>query len=210
MEYPEYEWFDPQRDMIVVAGASLRTDPGYERKIANVFIHPKHKVDNTYADVAVLKLNEPLEEGDTVRVLAKFCEVPPPTGAFIRVTGWGAIKSGKTEEEYELSDFSQELRKVDLPIITDDDCRQRMSHVSQEFLKKWKLKSYTELTTATNICAFEKGHDACYTDSGGPGIYGGEVCAVVSWGLGCADGENPSVFTSIPAILPFIREMMKK
>jgi trypsin len=43
-------------------------------------------------------------------------------------------------------------------------------------------------------------------DSGGPVMYDGALVGLVSWGLGCAWVDYPSVFTEVSAYRDWIRE----
>ncbi|KOB72477.1 Uncharacterized protein OBRU01_08748 [Operophtera brumata] len=64
---------------------------------------------------------------------------------------------------------------------------------------------------ASMFCAgsfLESSPDACQGDSGGPIVYGGELIGVVSWGLGCARGNFPGVYTRLaqPAIWDWVND----
>merc|ERR1719305_246406 len=75
----------------------------------------------------------------------------------------------------EAADFSSSvIMKVDVPVVSDDDCR----------------GAYGQSDIADSmICAGldEGGKDSCQGDSGGPFMCGNQLSGVVSWGYGCAE-----------------------
>lgn len=66
--------------------------------------------------------------------------------------------------------------------------------------------------------------DACQGDSGGPLVFNllnkvapekgnsqdDRLAGVVSWGIGCGKYRAPSVYTKVPAFLPWIQAQMAK
>ena len=62
--------------------------------------------------------------------------------------------------------------------------------------------------TETMFCAglTEGGKDSCQGDSGGPILDASTkiLLGAVSWGIGCAQPNNPGVYANFGALLPFI------
>merc|ERR1712064_52062 len=95
-------------------------------------------------------------------------------GTMCTVSGWGTTSEGGS--------LASVLMKVDVPVVSDDDCRD----------------SYGQNDIADSmICAGldEGGKDSCQGDSGGPFMCGNELSGVVSWGYGCAEAGYPGVYT---------------
>ncbi|KAG5449582.1 Plasminogen [Clonorchis sinensis] len=93
---------------------------------------------------------------------------------------------------------SRVLREVDLPVISNKECR----------------KYYPDLNEDVHICAGSKGKDTCAGDSGG-GLYcqlprSGRwfVVGVTSFGLARGCGTNPGVYTSVIGHLDWITQVM--
>ncbi|XP_054709106.1 trypsin-1-like [Uloborus diversus] len=107
------------------------------------------------------------------------------------VTGWGTTSQGGS--------LSETLRAVDVPIMTDDECR----------------KAYEDMIEDSMICAGyeEGGKDSCQGDSGGPFVQRSEsgvstLIGIVSWGKGCAQPNNPGVYTETAHFMDWIVRTM--
>ena len=105
--------------------------------------------------------------------------------------GWGA-----TTENADAG--SDDLRDVEVPIVSDKDCRAA-------------YRGSGGIDPSTQICAGVKGRDSCQGDSGGPLIVRDGAGAplqvgVVSFGRGCGRARFPGVYTEVPAVLDFVRD----
>ena len=54
------------------------------------------------------------------------------------------------------------------------------------------------------LCVGEEGKASCQGDSGGPLVCDGELCGVVSSGVGCAQAEYPGLYTRISNYIEWI------
>lgn len=204
--------FVAMRDMVVVAGANLRTDHGVERKIAEILIHPDRKSSYLHGDVAIIMLNKPFVQGKTITVLDNLCKVPPPVNQSMEVYGWGAKINARPMAMINNEGFSNELRRVMLPIISETDCINKLKFIPNEFLATVNITTKPELINEMNICAYKEHHAFCQSDSGGAAIYKGALCAVISWNYGCNYFDFPTVFTSVSAapIFNFINDTISQ
>merc|ERR1711992_508838 len=108
-------------------------------------------------------------------------------GTTCTVSGWGT-----TSEDGSLAKV---LMKVDVPVVSDDDCRD----------------SYGQNDIADSmICAGldAGGKDSCQGDSGGPFMCGFGLDGVVSWGYGCAQPGYPGVYTQTSYFISWLNSHM--
>merc|ERR1712151_67516 len=109
-------------------------------------------------------------------------------GTTCTVSGWGTTSEGGS--------LAKVLMKVDVPVVSDDDCR----------------GSYGQSEIADSmICAGldAGGKDSCQGDSGGPFMCGNQLSGVVSWGYGCAEAGYPGVYTQPSYFISWLNSHMK-
>jgi secreted trypsin-like serine protease len=137
--------------------------------------HPSYNDFSLKNDITVLFLEKPFSQTTNVRTIAIGTN-KPATGAKLTVAGWGEMNGGS---------YPSTLRYVSVPVISISKCKSYNGYGGVEDVKQ--------------ICAFVKGKDSCYGDSGGPLFTGSGASAkqygVVSWGEGCA--VKPGVYTRV-------------
>ena len=172
-------------DVDVLAGTTNVRSGGERLDVQAIFVHPDYDTSRDWtidADVALLHLAAPATQGGTIETITAAEDsqhgVPPTLS---RVTGWGATLEG--------GGLVSRLRTVNLPIISRQDCNNRVV--------------YNGEVTDNMICAgrWEGGQDACQGDSGGPltvPVPGGRrLAGVVSSGRGCARRLKYGVYTRV-------------
>jgi len=110
-----------------------------------------------------------------------------PSGHICTVSGWGTTSEGGS--------LARQLMKVDVPVVSDDDCRD----------------AYGQNDIADSmICAGldQGGKDSCQGDSGGPFMCGFGLDGIVSWGYGCAQPGFPGVYTQTSYFVSWINSHM--
>merc|ERR1719427_1074352 len=159
------------------------------RHLAEVFIHPEY--DNTYLrhDLALGRLDSPLNINRHVQSICLPCDADmyPSDGSTCIATGWGDLS--------EDGPSSEELREVEVPI-----------------LKKCG-RSYNNITY--QICGgyTEGGKDACQGDSGGP-LYCKDssdnwyLGGVISHGRGCARASEAGVYVRLAYYMDWVEEVL--
>lgn len=186
-----------------------------DRKVAEVTTHPKYNARNYDNDIAVIKLDEPVEFNE---VLHPVC-MPTPGRSFKGetgiVTGWGALKVGGptsdtlqvgTSQLLSVAHFSNlfgHLQEVMVPILSQDECRK---------------SRYGNKITDNMLCGGydEGGKDSCQGDSGGPlhivpnGTREHQIAGVVSWGEGCAKAGYPGVYARVNRYGTWIKNLTKQ
>ncbi|XP_017095928.2 seminase-like [Drosophila bipectinata] len=181
MPKPEY-W-------TVTGGVSRRgLDKGEVRQVKS-FLRPNNfDQTNMHMDVALMRLAKPMKGLNIAKI--PLCTGPLEAGTIVTVSGWGLKQPENVKPE-------KLLRRVEVPIIDKKSC-------SDAHLPTVKL-------TSTVLCAGVLGRrDACTFDSGGPLVYQGHVCGIVSFGIGCASRRYPGVYTDVNHVKPFIKESMQK
>ncbi|XP_037950269.1 trypsin alpha-3-like [Teleopsis dalmanni] len=174
-----WKYYAPQ--MIVQGNTANFNEVGLRRKVNRVIYPAAYNTQTLDFDVAMLRLDSPMNGANTVPIGLYTNGVP--VGATLKVSGWGQVS--------ENGNNSNQLQSVLVTSIAKDRC----------------LASY-ELTS-TMFCARGPGTDACEGDGGGPAVYNGQLAGIISWGFGCARPNYPGVYTSIAMVAPFINQAIR-
>jgi secreted trypsin-like serine protease len=99
------------------------------------------------------------------------------------ILGWGQTSEGSPHQQ-------TRLRYAHVPIVGDEPCAQAYRTVE------------VQLVRLEDICAGRRGVDTCQGDSGGPMVretadHRFVQVGIVSYGLGCARGGYPGVYTQV-------------
>jgi secreted trypsin-like serine protease len=179
---------------ILVGATALNTTDGQRVAVSWVIPYPNF-LDSRDDDIALIQLAQPVTLGRLVQTIAPLN--PTETGLITpgtvaAVTGWGSQW---------LWGFlgSDQLRQVDVPIVSNSACQAAYDDVGLTI-------------TGKMLCAGADGLDACYGDSGGPLAVadgsgdGYKLAGIVSFGHpdGCgADGKYGG-YTYVPAFVDWI------
>ncbi|XP_053551197.1 prostasin-like [Bombina bombina] len=170
-------------------------------QVSQIIIHPTYRSEGSSGDIALLKLQNPIEYSDYILpVCIPNPNVVFPTDLNCYVTGWGSIRSGVSLPS------PQTLQQVQIPIIDRGTC-DNMYHTNNP-----STAATTTLIQWDMICAGFKdgGKDSCQGDSGGPLVCssGGTwvLAGIVSWGFSCAVPYRPGVYTLVTAYLQWIQQ----
>ncbi|XP_051994413.1 serine protease 33 [Xyrauchen texanus] len=150
-------------------------------------------------DVALVQLRSPVTWSGRIQpVCLPHSGLQFDSGTLCYVTGWG-----HTQEGVPLTGAGA-LREVQVPLVDQSSC-QSMYHIQSS-------KSETVNILSDMICAgyMEGGKDSCQGDSGGPLVCpvgnGTWIQAgVVSFGLGCAQKNQPGVYSKVSSFAGLIR-----
>ncbi|KAM4802507.1 plasma kallikrein [Urocitellus parryii] len=166
------------------------TKETYFSRIKEIIIHQKYKISEAGHDIALIKLQEPLNYTEFQKPVC----LPSKNDANTIytncwVTGWGFDK--------EKGKIQNILQKANIPLVTNEECQKR-------------YRDY--VITNQMVCAGYKegGKDACKGDSGGPLVckQGGmwQLVGITSWGEGCGLKEQPGVYTKVAEYVDWILE----
>ncbi|XP_059056008.1 venom serine protease-like [Achroia grisella] len=155
--------------------------------VLDVLIHPQYDPSSYVNDIAIVAVKEDIKFGPLVGPVClpfKFTNYDL-TGDTLTVLGWGTLFIG--------GPTSRALRKADLTVISESQCRQKVPSVSKD-----------------QICTYTPGKDSCQLDSGGPLLYTDSSTGllfdigVVSQGRSCASKGEPAVNTRVTNYLSWI------
>lgn len=174
-------------DIKVVAGTINLALPKYENDVHKIIIHEKYNYSDSWKnDIALLKV--------TPFVLSNLISlVPLPSPDDIikpndvaTVSGWGRLSQGGPTTIH--------LQRVNILIANQEYCKLMYNKLNYNVYE-------------TQICAYyptsEKG--SCNGDSGGPLIVEGKLIGLVSWAMGCALTDYPTVYTRVVSYLDWIK-----
>ncbi|XP_020300103.1 serine protease snake-like [Pseudomyrmex gracilis] len=173
-----------------------------ERDIAERIQHPDYVFTIRYHDIALLKLDRPLEFNSRVR--------PACLEVNFQVPGKIAIASGFGKTSYDSNKGSNELMKVQLNYIPEDDCK-------EGYAEDIGTKPLPQGLISSLLCAgiMEGGKDTCQGDSGGPlqrvledpyCMY--SIVGVTSFGKFCAFKSMPAIYTRVQSYLDWIENIV--
>ncbi|XP_038159297.1 transmembrane protease serine 5 isoform X1 [Cyprinodon tularosa] len=177
--------------IVTRSSATIAQNAGYvvEKIIYNKnYNHRSHD-----SDIALIKLRRPLNFSDTIRPIC----LPPydydlPGGTQCWISGWGYTQPDGVHSP-------ATLKEAPVPIITTKRCNSSCMY-NGEITPRMLCAGYTEGKV-----------DACQGDSGGPLVCPDEnlwrLAGVVSWGTGCAEPNNPGVYTKVAEFLDWIYDM---
>ncbi|KAL7291452.1 hypothetical protein TKK_0015036 [Trichogramma kaykai] len=172
--------------------------PHQERAISMVIEHELFKRSTFENDVALMRFWQPVEEFRPN--IVPIC-LPDDDDDYVGRTAW-STGWGRLIDEY-----------GPLPFVMQEAALKVMSNRRCEAM--YKSAGYDESVPGIFICAGgEGGVDSCEGDSGGPLVVqrpsdGRWVLAgIISWGIGCAEPNQPGVYTRVSVFRDWIQQMM--
>uniref|UniRef100_A0A0A9WLD9 Plasma kallikrein n=1 Tax=Lygus hesperus TaxID=30085 RepID=A0A0A9WLD9_LYGHE len=183
------------------ASSQIEPNPTQKQKAATVVIHKDFNILNSANNIALIFVNNPFILSETVGLmcLADTVDMIKPSSCF--AAGWGKDGQGRKYE------YSPILRKVNLPVLSNDDCQKKLRTTS--------LGDRFELMPSFVCAGGVDERDTCQGDGGGPlycqmnnepnrfALYG-----IIAWGMGCGE-SNPTVFTSVPHYIGWITRALE-
>merc|ERR1719397_359752 len=157
--------------------------------VSRVVLHESYDSWTVENDICMLELEESADFSSSVigSISLPSNGEEYSAGTMCTVSGGGTTTEGGS--------LGSTLMKVDVPVVSDDDCR----------------SSYGQNDIADSmICAgFDQGgKDSCQGDSGGPFMCGSQLSGVVSWGYGCAEAGYPGVYTQTSYFVDWVMSHM--
>lgn len=174
----------------IVIGMHDRTNTTNAESIKpkRIIRHPKYDLNSTDYDYALIELSQ---HSRYEPIALNTAEIKIPVNSdpiMATVAGWGL-----TQESAE--NLPNTLQKVEVPLVPSSVCK----------------KSYPGSITNRMLCAgyAKGGKDSCQGDSGGPLVATADnkeryLIGVVSWGAGCAQPNNPGVYSKVNLITRWV------
>ncbi|XP_073511372.1 transmembrane protease serine 5 [Phyllobates terribilis] len=164
--------------------------------VEKIIYHQKYDDRSHDYDIALMKLEKPLNYSDSVRpVCLPQYEQDIPAGSECWISGWGHTHPDNTH-------MPRSLKEAMVPLISSKKCNSSCI--------------YDGDITPRMLCAgyLDGKVDACQGDSGGPLVcqtdYTWRLVGVVSWGMGCAEPNRPGVYTKIASFLDWIHRSIEE
>jgi len=168
-----------------------------DRKVQIVASHPKFDPKTFEYDLALLRFYEPVTFQPNIIPVCIPEDDANLVGKTAWVTGWGRL--------YEDGPLPAVLQEVDLPIINNTECE-----------AMYEKAGFREHIPHIFICAGyrEGGKDSCEGDSGGPMSVRRDddrfmLSGIISWGIGCAEKNQPGVYTRISEFKDWINQILQ-
>lgn len=162
-----------------------------KRTASKAIVHEKYNNPPYNNDIALIKLNHPLEFSETIQPV-KLSQIQDKfNGRIVTVSGWGATEIGFS---------SDKLLWTDLRVMDDEKCKE-VSGRNKNWIGKVKI-------TEGIICVTYdiEPRSACQRDSGGPLVLKGTaiLVGIVSAGFGC--GDDLGLYTRVSHYKEWIEE----
>ncbi|XP_020854845.1 putative threonine protease PRSS50 isoform X2 [Phascolarctos cinereus] len=191
---------------VFVGSTHLKQSSDSSTRVAvkRVVIHPNYQETRYWSwigredDVALLKLAQELKY---TKKISPVC-LPSPifdlkVGSFCWLTGWGQINISSSEGKAQSPriQIDDGLHEAEIQVLSNDECDSRYHEISE-------VPSIIRIVTPTMLCSdYSRGKGFCFGDDGSPLVC--EVdgtwfqAGIVSWTLGCAQRDTPSVYSRV-------------
>ncbi|XP_047519483.1 trypsin delta-like [Pieris napi] len=181
-------------DLSVRVGSSWKTHGGEMYDVKESYMHPQYDNKNLLNDVGLLRLYSTLRFSSRVLpILLAARDSRLPANQMAIVSGWGLMKEKGQSAKF--------LQSASIRTIVMKLCRQSGVNLGIDPASMFCAGSFTQPSPSV-----------CHGDSGGPIVSEGLLIGAVSWGIGCARGNFPGVYTRLsdPVIWDWINGHLTK
>ncbi|KAL0809673.1 hypothetical protein ABMA28_011192 [Loxostege sticticalis] len=169
-----------------------------ERRVQIIASHPHFDPATFEYDLALLRFYEPVTFQPNILPVCVPDNDDDYVGKTAYVTGWGRL--------YDDGPLPSVLQEVRVPVINNSLCE-----------AMYQDAGYNEHIPNIFICAGRRkgGADSCEGDSGGPMVVQRDrdsrfvLGGVISWGIGCAEPNQPGVYTRISEFRDWINQILQ-
>ncbi|XP_062993333.1 serine protease 27-like [Elgaria multicarinata webbii] len=176
--------------------------------VNQIIVHPYFAGDGLSADIALVRLEEPVNFSRTILPVCLPNSSDPdifPVGMACWVTGWGQISP-------DVNMVARTLQELEVLIIDVEACNEMYHNESDSYA----MPEGYRLIYKDMICAgYPEGKkDTCQGDSGGPLVceLNGTwyLAGVVSFGFECAKPSRPGIYTRVTSFMNWIQHTMEQ
>ncbi|XP_034948075.1 trypsin-1-like isoform X2 [Chelonus insularis] len=176
----------------VRAGSNYRSQGGSVHKLVNVIHHPQYNSSISDYDAGLFMVEPEFQFDNSTQpiVLPASDEEEKTDTSWGTAVGWGAYQIDDEEN------LSETLKGATLPKFDWNECEDAYYPIFP--------------VTKNEVCyGFKNGTlDTCKGDSGGPLFSKDKIfIGITSWGDECAESGSPGVYTSIPVIRNWIKNV---
>ncbi|XP_055599763.1 trypsin 3A1-like [Uranotaenia lowii] len=176
------------RGMTVRAGSSYPNKGGQVLRVKQFIRHPQFSKDTLDFDVAIVYMEGSFRDPAIKQIKLSSSWSNYNADRMGTVSGFGMIRNN--------GELATHLLGVNVPIIDWNRCE-----------RIYRSKSFSRRMFCAGYPGGKK--DACTGDSGGPFVLNRELVGIVSWGVGCADGRYPGVYTNVLEVKDWIKSHIK-
>jgi len=160
------------------------------RTIVKRTVHPKYDPKTLENDFMVVHLNEPLPS-NIIPVRIEKNENKPGTDEWVTAIGLGSV----SDKAMKIPEY---LQSIDVQVHSYEYCNRKESYRGAVKKKVMFCAGYNDNG---------QHRDACFGDSGGPMLNSkGELCGIISFGVGCGNGNFPGVYARASAVYDWIEK----
>ncbi|XP_008115752.1 serine protease 27 isoform X2 [Anolis carolinensis] len=173
--------------------------------ISEIIVHPYYAGLGLSADIALMKLKEPVQFSQTILPICLPNSSDPDSfssGMTCSATGWGAFIREKGL-------IARILQEIEIQIVDIEECNKRYQNESSQFVPENYTLIYKDMICAGDL----KGKkDTCQGDSGGPLACKLDntwfMAGITSFGPPCGVSTQPGVYTRTSSFVNWIQDTM--
>jgi len=181
-----------EAEMLVGVNAHRRENDQQEevRTIIKRTVHPKYDPKTLENDFMVVHLNKPIPS-DITPVRIEKNKNKPGKDEWVTAIGLGSV----SDKEMKIPEY---LQSIDVQVHGYEYCNRENSY-------RGAVKNNVMFCAGYHDNGQHR--DACFGDSGGPMLNSkGELCGIISFGVGCGNGNFPGVYARVSAVYDWIEK----
>ncbi|XP_044745285.1 transmembrane protease serine 9-like [Coccinella septempunctata] len=183
--------YEKTSDKVNVMAGEPNSADEQMRLVEKIYCHNKFRSDSLFNDVALIQLDQPFREKETVKTnyVPKYTIIIDMKTLCNTVEVIGLERSNITDR---MNVTRPDLVVYNHEVLSNKNCARK---------RKFPVLKHT-------FCGYAKNMTACLRDTGGPAICEGLIYGIIFYG--CPWDQSPSYFTRVDRYLVFIERIMGK